>query len=557
MLTTEEADEEQVWLEVYALARILRDIGLIDLALQTVAKAHDLLKRMGLAETYAHRLDLLELQIRQRSLRRDDAAAIARLLGDAVSVGEKVLAEGHPTAPAGLTLGQLMREARRLDLDIPARADEVFAELAKWSGGNLAELIAATSVSVPSVDQVEQLVGRLPRARYSEDVGYDTATIATLSALALNDDAVLEDPESTGFLLETQADWGTALPGWDEAAAPPVVPSRQDPAAIAAAIANTGTDILQLGFDADGRLVRLLTSAAGTASVAREDLSLFSQAALRDWSAEFPRRYGLDDSANLFYTTTDRLQLSVRPEHPIILVAGTDLQAFPPNILFADGEFLGRRQPVAAVPSLAWLKGAQGGGRTGDGRHVAWISAGEGESGTLALLAQLLGPTLGDHDFALDTGPTLPQQFAGATMAIVTAHGGVHPEGRYFQVVSDEGRLRVSSGELAAALRNVAVVVLFVCSGGRADKHPGANTTLGLAKQILDRGSRAVIASPWPLDSQVPPNWLPIFLDHWQRGATLMAANFAANAALDQRYSLDPARGLAMSVYGDGLMTKP
>ena len=52
----------------------------------------------------------------------------------------------------------------------------------------------------------------------------------------------------------------------------------------------------------------------------------------------------------------------------------------------------------------------------------------------------------------------------------------------------------VSAADLAAAVRNVGIVVLFVCSGGRADKHPAANTTLGLAKQILDRGCSAVIA---------------------------------------------------------------
>nr|WP_307726350.1 hypothetical protein [Sinisalibacter aestuarii] len=101
------------------------------------------------------------------------------------------------------------------------------------------------------------------------------------------------------------------------------------------------------------------------------------------------------------------------------------------------------------------------------------------------------------------------------------------------------------------------VVVLFICSGGRADKHPMANTTLGLAKQVLDRGCSAVIASPWPLDSQVPPHWLEAFLARWEDGDRLMDAVFAANQVVDKRFALDPARGLAMLTYGDGLMTRP
>ena len=142
-------------------------------------------------------------------------------------------------------------------------------------------------------------------------------------------------------------------------------------------------------------------------------------------------------------------------------------------------------------------------------------------------------------------------------MAVIVAHGGVHPEGRYFQVVSDEGVLRVGAADLANALRNIGVVILFVCSGGRADKHPAANTTIGLSKQILDRGCTAVIASSWPLDARVPAHWLPAFLRRWDEGATLIKANFDANAVVDRAFAQDPARGLAMSLFGNPLLRKP
>ena len=68
---------------------------------------------------------------------------------------------------------------------------------------------------------------------------------------------------------------------------------------------------------------------------------------------------------------------------------------------------------------------------------------------------------------------------------------------------------------------------------------------------------RRFIASPWPLDSQVPPHWLDAFLSRWEAGSRLMDAAFAANQAVDKRFALDPARGLAMTTYGDGLQTRP
>jgi hypothetical protein len=172
------------------------------------------------------------------------------------------------------------------------------------------------------------------------------------------------------------------------------------------------------------------------------------------------------------------------------------------------------------------------------------------------MLAARLNPTLVQFGFQVDNGHTLPELFQGATMTVIAAHGGIHDEGRFFKVVSDEGILRVTGDDLAAALRNVGIVVLFVCSGGRADKHPGAHSTLGLARQILDRGCQAVIASPWPLDSRVPSHWLPVFLDQWSKGEPLIEANFAANRVVDKYFALDPARGLAMSLFGNPLLRR-
>jgi hypothetical protein len=146
----------------------------------------------------------------------------------------------------------------------------------------------------------------------------------------------------------------------------------------------------------------------------------------------------------------------------------------------------------------------------------------------------------------------LPGAFAGATLAVVTAHGGVHPEGRYFQVVSDEGVLRVTAADLANALGNIGVVVLFVCSrGGRTS----IGITLGLPKQIIDRGCFAVVASPWLLDARVPSHWLPTFLERWTQIITLIDANFQANQVVDRRFAQDPARGLAMTVFGNPLLS--
>lgn len=552
------ADEEELWQEVYGLTRLLRDIGLFDAAITMVDKARELLERMKLIKTYGHRLDLLALQVRLAQRDREDPNELAALLADATAIGRTVLDHRDQTAPSGIILGQLIRDARERGVEVPGESDEVFAELNKWAGGMLAAMIAATSAPVPTPAQLARLAAAMPPARYAEDVGFDMGNIALLAQRTLGSDDILAVPEDVSFALELLADRGTALPNWDEAAAPPAVPQQGEPAAVARAISTEDVDVLQIGFDARGRLIRLAARGGALAKPVVEDDDKFSRAAFHVWSQEFPYRYGIDESPNLFYRTTGPLQLNWSADRSTIISASSELQSFPPNILYDGTEFLGRKVPAAAVPSLSWLSGARERNHKGDGRRVAWISTAEGDDGrtTLTLLAQRLDGTFVDHGFEVDHGGTLPERFAGASIAVLTAHGGVHPEGRFFQLVSDEGVLKVSAADLAAAVRNVGVVILFICSGGRTDKHPMANTTLGLAKQVLDRGCSAVIASPWPLDSQVPPHWLAVFLARWEAGDRLMDAAFAANQTVDRRFALDPARGLAMTTYGDGLLIK-
>lgn len=552
------ADEEELWQEVYGLTRLLRDIGLFDAALTMVDKGRELLERMKLSEAYGHRLDLLALQVRLAQRDRDDPEQLVALLAEATAIGRTVLDQQDQTAPTGIILGQLIRDARERGIEVSGETDEVFAELNKWAGGTLAAMIAATSAPLPTPAQLAELAAALPPARYAEDVGFDMGNIAFLAQRALASDDMLAVPEDVSFALELLADRGTALPNWDEAAAPPAVPQQMEPAALAKAISTDGVDVLQMGFDARGRLIRLAASGGALAKPVAENGDKFSRAAFHVWSQAYPYRYGVDEIPNLFYHTTEPLQLSWSAQSPTIVSASSELQSFPANIIYDGTEFLGRKAPVAAVPSLSWLSGARERNHKGDGRRVAWISTAEGDDGrsTLTLLAQRLDGPFMDHGFEVDHGGTLPERFAGASIAVLTAHGGVNPEGRFFQLVSDEGVLKVSAADMAAAVRNVGVVILFICSGGRTDKHPMANTTLGLAKQILDRGCSAVIASPWPLDSQVPPHWLDAFLARWEAGDRLMDAAFAANQTVDKRFALDPARGLAMTTYGNGLLTK-
>lgn len=551
-----EAEAEQVYQETVCVARLLRDCGLHDQARLAIGNARALLDQMRLHEENGYQLDTLELQLRQVSWKDadDPDAALTALLRDVVANGRDVISRHGLTAPVGALLGQLLRIAQQRGIDIPADAKETFKELQRYASGLFNQLVATMSAVRPTAQDLFAAAQALGPARYSDDVGFDMRNLAIAAGRALANDNLLADPEGVAFVLDLLADRGVALPGWDEAAIPVPPPAALgETVEIARSISRAGISVVQVGFDEDGRLVRLSTTKGRVGQAVREPDDIILEERLKQWRIKFPFSYGLDeDTSNLFYTTTADLRLSELPNGPVIISADASFQAFPPNLLFIDDNFAGRTRPMAAVPSLAWLGRAREARYIGNGQMCAWIStAADGESQTLSMIAERLRPTFEAYGLRVDNGPVLPTAFAGATLAVVTAHGGVHPEGRFFQVVSDEGMLRVTAADLANALRNIGVVVLFVCSGGRADKHPAANTTLGLAKQILDRGCSAVVASPWPIDARVPSHWLPAFLECWTQGATLIEANFRANQVVDQQFAQDPARGLAMTVYGN------
>ncbi len=549
-------DEEEAFQETVGLIRHLRDLGLVQQAEIAIERARELLTQMKLTDKQEYRIDTLELQIRQLNLRglSPKSPQFQTLLKDSVSVAEEVLSGQHETEPVASVLGQLLRRAREAAAPTPVNADAVLSKLIQQARGYLADQLRVFQEQAPTADDLLNLLNDSRSTRASEDVGVDTRTVALLASRSLSNERFLMSADDVSFGLELLADRGVAVPGWDEVAEPPPAPSNtREPGFFARQLSREGLSVVQAGWDENGRMVRLETANGEFGKPTREPEELVDQQRFLTWSSSFPYAYGLNDAnTNLFYTTTEDLRFTSIPEGPVVLVGGVGFQAFPPNLLFVDDNFAGRTRPIASAPSLSWLRAARDKAPIGDGRRCAWIStAVEGGSGTsLTMIAQRLEPTLQNHGFALDNGPALPKTFSGASIAMIAAHGGVHPEGRYFRVISDEGVLRVGATDFANAVRNVAMVILFVCSAGRADKHPAANTVLGLAKQILDRGCTAVLASPWPLDARVPAHWLPPFLQKWEQGATLIEANFAANAAVDRSFALDPARGLAMTLFG-------
>jgi tetratricopeptide (TPR) repeat protein len=551
-------DGQAAWSEMNGVARIFRELGLFDLARQAHQGANVVLRRLGLEKANSHRTRLIGLSIDFSELASDRSPShyeVTALLERAVECAREAI-DDHPDPPL-LQLAQIISMANANGIAVGESANEAFKALLPLASRRGAILAHGFSSSRADKEALLTLYAMQEPARYAEDAGFDARNVALLAKRMLWNEGDELDATTATFLTELLADRGMPLPGWEATSRP--VPSLSDsdqPASIAAAV-SAECAVVALGLDSNGRLART-TWVNGEGSYVRELPEVFSSEAFETWKKTLPFEYGVDDgaTANFFYTTTEHLRVTGLPDGPVIVVADSDLQIFPANLLRVGDTFAGQVRPISAVPSLSWLNASRESPASSNGRMMAWISSRTEGGFTLAMVSDRLAETFATYGVELDESDQLPEDFTGAELAIVTAHGSLGDSSQ-FQRVRDEGDLVVSASDVASKLRNVRVAVLFVCSAGRADKVPGAATTFGLAKKVLEKGSSAVIASPWPLDSRVTYHWLPTFLDAWTGGQRLDEALFKANQAVGEGLGYAPETALALSLYGDpGLIFK-
>lgn len=543
------------WNELNSWVRLLRSARLFDWARQALQGSNAALQSIGHYASVSHQQDFLGLTIDMQEVLTDPPGykdRIPPLVVRACDNAREVIERKESPTQILIVLSQLIDICTTVGAEVPVGAVEVQKALRGQSAQG-SSLAAAIGIDDPTSGLMFNLYRSMGDARYSDDAAHDSSKIATLARNYLTLNAAKVAPEELLVAFEMCTDGGVAAPGWTANPRPPArLQAPEAFLAVAEHLSQQGIALVMGTLNNRGELLTLRISDGATHFVEETG---FSYSWFREWAKTYPYAYGNEkEGVQSFYSdrelmlhTLDGCNLAAFPDSATLVVMDTELRSMPPNILLANGELAGSRYPIGAAPSLTWLAEACRREQTGNGRLCAWISnGGAGES--LNMLVENLAPTLAQHGFHFDTGSEVPVGIGGADLAIVAAHGNVSPEGRYFHALNDEGTLKIPAEALANALRNVRVVVLFVCNGGRSDKVPGANTTSGLAKQLLNAGCSTVIASPWPIQAVTALAWIPEFLGQWQVGSNAMEACFRANQAIAGD---NPSRNLAMNLFGD------
>ena len=550
---------DDVWAESSLLFRLLRDFGLIELALPLLERAREALELLGVVARYGHRLDTFELQAGMAAFLRDEGtdAALLDLVEAATANAATVLERNDELLPIGTLLTNVGNVMSRRRLDIPESVGVCLARLNEALPDEGKGFMKAAAVE-PDVADVARLAASSQQARYAEDAGYDLRSLRVAARRLVAPALALGDRATLAYAAEVSAEH--ALLGGEGDAEPGnggrLIERPEGPMESAEAFAASGLTVVFLMLS-DADLVVLRAEPGLPVDAYVEPPATFSGTAFQKWCRTYPYGYWNPMSENAFRGTMRGLALTTLPVRAAI-VAGGDLQQMPPNVLPVAGSYAGLEHRLAVVPSLTWLQASRRAARQGNGKARAWIPVPDGASGTetLALMRDDIVDVLASYNVELECAGSPSVDFATADVVIIGAHGGLAEGRRYFASVSDDLHTQIEVTDLVDVTRNARVAILFVCSGGRLDPHPDTGMAVGLAKQLLANGFQAVMAPSWPIVFNVARPWLKGFLPAWEQGKELIDACFEANRMVALMSSYDPQRCLAMMLYGDPLVRR-
>ena len=548
----------EVWTELGVLLRVLRDLGLTEASFEVIALLRAAAEGLEEAPLYHTRLDTLALhaELRRHQAGAPEAWSASELRDAATANGAAVLELGDEPLPTAIMLQQLIDRAGKAGAEPSAASLQVLEQLTVRMATPHRLLVAAAGEDADAA-AIAAVAGPIQAARYSDDASYDLAQMRTLGDRLARRSVATEDPTGFAYAIELLSAQGVGVHVDGEVrVAARILGEVGAPLAAAQAMAAKGLPVVGLTLDEQG-LAMMTITAGDLQPPITVDRGHFDRDQLPLWSRTYPYGYCNPNLAqDVFRTATAGLGVPGLPERAVIISG--DLVRVPPNVLTVDGDLAGLTRSLAVAPSMAWLEASMAADRKGDGSAAAWvpIATDTADSDTLQLMAEDIEAVLSSMTIPLHTQVATPASLSSADLAIVGAHGGLVEPNQFFRGLSDDRHEPADFEQLVDALRGSRVAVLFVCSGGRVDRHPESGGLVGIAHRLLDKGLDAVVAPAWPIPFNMAKPWLRGFLPAWADGALLIDAYRAGNAAVIQATSYDLSRSLAMTLSGNPYLTR-
>jgi hypothetical protein len=232
---------------------------------------------------------------------------------------------------------------------------------------------------------------------------------------------------------------------------------------------------------------------------------------------------------------------------PLLIIKDVELASWAHNLLLDNnGRLILESQPIINILSIEWLLRET---PSFTGLHLnysksVWIPLEAGDW-TLHQLHDKLSNTLSAAGFNINSGYSLPFPLS-SDVNVVIAHGdkNIHSFDALF--VNDEESIY----NINKIIGKGKLLILFVCHSGSSDKNYFDYKVSSFIRKFFELGYEAVIAPFWALSIDIPPIWLPKFLEHLDSGSNASDAFYHASLAVKEALPT-PAAWACLHYYGN------
>lgn len=581
-------------------ARVFRDLGFMEFALEMVALERTLRVMTDSDDPLLWQLDEVELSIQIARLGVDAAPELVlALLRDATNLLSE--SENEEIEPLLACQANLIRFLKLEGAEIPPHIEEEFNQRLERTNESMRRMLSSVVITTPSRNDLLSAIQSVASANSLDDLAHQIGPIHSLAMAALlfacqQEDielfvlasTLLSQPVLSLRTLEAShvfapLDSGSVQKWWFQLAAESghdvakVMDARRVVENVAPALGKSFAELGSVSLSQlqsamkpceaamllvrgpDGGLCRAVIYAEKHLGPERLSEDKWSPVKYREWTRFFPSAYGDWEPASDPFAeeepSTEAVRHSVAPltlgdfklPESLYVIPDPQLFGFPFNLTPKGESYLGVDIQVATVPSVPWLVGTRSEPWRGDLSRKAWLGSPATDDWTLHYLRDRLVPCLKDHEFeVVESG--FPRDMAHTRLVLIVSHGRLGLLD-HLRTVTD-ATTAYSTAEFASKLEGCGCVVLFVCSAGRSDPQLGSLETLGLVSELVRAGVRTVIAPPWPLHIYVAETWLPPFLENLSAGQSAGYAARVASGKVRDRYA-NPCAWGALQVYGD------
>lgn len=214
-----------------------------------------------------------------------------------------------------------------------------------------------------------------------------------------------------------------------------------------------------------------------------------------------------------------------------VFLVSSEVAKFPINLIRTHSDYVSSQMPVSLVmPSFFLEEGRRTIYSTDDvnlyyPRHL---------DPTVEMAIDVIDRNVSDY-LTSKTCDISPKQ---GKISFFVGHG--KRVGNKFSGVSFEDDGLLLPFEFA---RNLVgdIIVLFVCHAGFSANKIFSVDSYSLAKELLEKGAKHVIAPAWPLNIKLTGPWAKTFLDSLSGGETVSRSCFAANMKLKELFMVESA----------------